>query len=256
MNTSPAPANVPEFAPATQSQPLNQSELLALILSEPNLSLPDIAARVGISLLDLCDWLNHPEQQHAMAAFSAACRARAQALADAHLPDLMDKLSWLVNAALNDIHHMLSSDPDPRSAAAAARSVESTRKCIAALLRFGTKPAAKRSPQPAFQPAEPKAPPGITLPMEPILERQMPTSDGKPVCDIRKRHNICCSKKARKKELNDNKPAETPQDYTWHHHEDGEAMILVKEKEHTELQHTGGHALEGKNSDSNETALC
>lgn len=39
-----------------------------------------------------------------------------------------------------------------------------------------------------------------------------------------------------------------PIGYTWHHHQDGETMILVDKDIHNEFKHTGGQAkVNGKN---------
>ncbi len=34
-------------------------------------------------------------------------------------------------------------------------------------------------------------------------------------------------------------PNQPPRGYTWHHHEDGQTMILVKRSVHTEFTHRG-----------------
>jgi len=39
--------------------------------------------------------------------------------------------------------------------------------------------------------------------------------------------------------------AQTPKDYTWHHHQDGETMQLVSTDIHSKTGHTGGVALGG-----------
>ncbi|MGL4426377.1 MAG: HNH endonuclease, partial [Alphaproteobacteria bacterium] len=36
---------------------------------------------------------------------------------------------------------------------------------------------------------------------------------------------------------------ETPKDYTWHHHHDGETMMLVPKNLHRAVNHTGGVAI-------------
>ncbi|KQO04988.1 RHS-family protein [Paenibacillus sp. Leaf72] len=44
-----------------------------------------------------------------------------------------------------------------------------------------------------------------------------------------------------------NKP---PDDYTWHHHEDGKTMVLVDEDIHREFRHIGGQStVNGKNAE-------
>ncbi len=35
----------------------------------------------------------------------------------------------------------------------------------------------------------------------------------------------------------------TPEGMTWHHHDDGETMMLVDEKLHDAVRHTGGDAI-------------
>ncbi|MFE4746855.1 HNH endonuclease [Paenibacillus chitinolyticus] len=46
---------------------------------------------------------------------------------------------------------------------------------------------------------------------------------------------------------------EPPEGYTWHHHEDGETMVLVDSDIHDEFKHRGGQSnVNGKNKKSEE----
>lgn len=63
---------------------------------------------------------------------------------------------------------------------------------------------------------------------------------------VKKEVKIKFTGNRRKDENAANKEAnygDTPKDYLWHHHQDGETMQLVPQKLHADTGHTGGFAL-------------
>ena len=130
------PAQLPYPAPMDTTQTPIRPDLNSLIrlYFDPNLEIPDVADRLGISILDLSDYLLEPHVRAAVRRVRAMYRARAPHLAAASLHR---------NLKLLDSIAVLPDNPTPADRDRLRRTLDSSRRA-ADLLFKTTRPTTSR----------------------------------------------------------------------------------------------------------------